>query len=359
MKPFQLEMLELATGHFRSQAVCTAAALGIADLLNDGPKNVNELGKATGAHPQALYRLLRALASIGVFEENDDGDFELTPLATTLQSNSPNSVLEAALLAHASFHWNSWSHLCHSVLTGESAFEHVHGTGLFEYLRKDPAAAVIYEGWMTRLSDTQVPALLNSYDYAQYRTIVDVGGGHGALLAAILKANQGVHGVLFDLPEVLADARLLRDAGVGSRCSVIAGDMFEGIPSGGDLYLLKTVIHDWSDDLSLRILGNCREAMTADSRLLLIESVVPEGNDPHPSKFMDLNMLVLTRGGRERTAAEYGALFEASGFELSRVIATPSSMSLLEGRPTPTTPAADKTDEAYEGRDDQLRYLTG
>lgn len=332
-KPLHLEMLELATGHFRSQAICTAAALGIADLLKDGPKSSEELGRATGAEQQALYRLLRALASIGVFQQDENGDFELSPLATTLLSDSPDSVLKATLLAHAAFHWNSWSHLHHAVLTGKSAFEHVHGTELFDYLRTDHAARLVYEAWMTRLSDMQVPALLTSYEYAKFPTIVDVGGGHGALLAAILKANPGVRGVLYDLPEVLADARIIREAGVESRCSVMPGNMFDRIPPGGDLYLLKTVIHDWDDALSLRILRNCREAMAAESRLLLIESVIPEGNGPHPSKFMDLNMLVLTRGGRERTAAEYQALFKASGFNPSRIIATSSPMSLLEGLP--------------------------
>ncbi len=332
-KPLYLQMLELATGHFRSQAICTAAALGIADLLKDGPKSSEELGRTTGAQPQALYRLLRALASIDVFQQDEKGDFELTPLATTLLSDSPDSVLKAALLAHAAFHWNSWSHLHHAVLTGKSAFEHVHGTELFDYLRTDHAATQVYEAWMTRLSDMQVPSLLASYEYAKFPTIVDVGGGHGALLAAILKANPGVRGVLFDLPEVLADARIVREAGVESQCSVMPGNMFERIPPGGDLYLLKTIIHDWDDDSSVRILKNCREAMTTESRLLLIESVVPEGNGPHPSKFMDLNMLVLTRGGRERTTAEYHALFKAGGFEPTRIIATPSPMSLLEALP--------------------------
>lgn len=340
VRPLHVEMLELLSGHFRSQALCTAAALGIADLLKEGPKNTEELGRATGAHPQALFRLLRALASIGVFQENDNGDFELTPLATALQSDGPNSVLGAALLAHASFHWNSWSHLSHSVLTGESAFEHVHGTGLFDYLQKNPAATAVYEGWMTRLSEMQVPSLVNAYEYGSFHTIVDVGGGHGALLAAILKANSTVHGVLFDLPEVLANAGLIREAGVESRCSLVSGNMFECIPPGGNLYLLKTVIHDWSDDQSIQILTNCRKAMTSEGRLLLIESVVPSGNGPHPSKFMDLNMLVLTHGGRERTASEYRALFQASGFELARVIPTPSPMSLLEGVPSGEIPVS-------------------
>ncbi|MGE5487760.1 MAG: methyltransferase [bacterium] len=333
LKPLHLEMLELATGHFRAQAVCTAAALGIADLLKSGPKGVEELGRATGAHPQALRRLLRALASIGVFQQDDHGDFELTPLATTLLSDSPDSVLNAVLLAHAPFHWNSWSQLRHAVLTGASAFEYVHGSELFDYLRRDRAAAQVYEAWMTRLSEMQAPALVNSYDYVKFPTIVDVGGGHGALLVAILHANSSVRGVLFDLPEVLAGARLVREGGVESRCSVVAGDMFDHIPPGESLYILKTVIHDWDDDSAVRILRNCREAMSIDSRLLLIESIVPEGNEPHPSKFMDLNMLVLTHGGRERTAAEYRALLRASGFELSRIIATPSPMSLLEGIP--------------------------
>lgn len=332
-KPPHLEMLEIATGHFRSQAIYVAAALGIADLLEDGPKNCGELSRAAGAHPEALYRLLRALVSIGVFERNKNGDFQLNRLASTLLRNSPNSVRNAALLAGARFHWDSWSHLSYSVLTGKCAFEHVHGAELFDYLRGNAAAAAVYEGWMTRASEMQVRAVVESYDYARFGTIVDVGGGHGALLAAILNSNPAVRGILFDLPEIIRDARIIADSGLDARCSGQAGDMFESVPRGGDLYILKTVIHDWSDGLAVRILGNCREAMTAGSRLLLIESVVPEGNGPHPSKFMDLNMLVLTHGGRERTIGEYRALFEAGGFELAQVIATRSPMSLLEGIP--------------------------
>lgn len=311
-----------------------AAALGIADLLKDGAKPSAELSRLTGAHPQALYRLLRALASLGVFAEDKDGAFHLTPLAVTLQSDSPNSVRAAALLAGARFHWGSWSNLKHSVMTGECAFEHVHSMELFDYLRKDPAAAVAYDGWMTRQSEMQISALVNSYDYARFPTIVDVGGGHGALLAAILKAHPAVSGILFDLPEVLGAAKVIGESELEARCSIVGGDMFESVPRGGDLYLLKSVIHDWSDDLAVRILRNCRGATTPESRLLLIESVVPAGNQPHFSKFMDLNMLVLTHGGRERTEAEYRALFEAAGFELARVIGTPSPMSLLEGVPT-------------------------
>jgi SAM-dependent methyltransferase len=326
-------MLEIVTGHFRAQAVCVAAKLGIADLLKEGRKRADELSRATGANRDALYRLLRALASLGIFAEDPDGLFQLTPLAETLRSDSPNSIRGAALLGAESFHWNSWTNLTHSIMTGESAFEHVHGMEMFQYLSRHPEEAAIYNNWMSRRSDTQIPAIVSSYEFSRFSTVLDVGGGHGALLAAILGANPGVSGILFDLPALAGAGRLLHGPGVNERCRIVEGDMFESVPSGADLYVLKTVIHDWNDDLSLRVLKNCRKAMASGARLLLIESVVPAGNMPHFSKFMDLNMLVLTHGGRERTESEYRVLFHAAGFELTRVIETPAQMSLLEGCP--------------------------
>jgi hypothetical protein len=326
-----MQMMELATGHMRAQAVYVAAKLGVADLLKDGPKTVEEIGESTQAHPGSLYRLLRALASIGIFNEQDDGRFALTPLATTLQSDGPNSVRPLVLLGGEEFHWGAWSNLLHSVTTGQCAFEHVHGMRFFEYLTKHPQAGVTFDTWMTRASQMQIPAIVSSYDFSDCRTVVDVGGGHGSLLAAILKANAHLKGILYDLPEVIQGAREIGRTGVAERCEAVGGNLFETVPRGGDAYLLKTVIHDWSDKLSLRILKNCHEAMADGARVLLIESIVPAGNQPHSSKFMDLNMLVLNHGGRERTEAEYRSLLEAAGLKLSQIIPTPSPLSVIEG----------------------------
>ncbi|MCF6155288.1 MAG: methyltransferase [Candidatus Brocadia sp.] len=329
--PLQLHMMHLAAGHFRAQAIYVAAKLGIADLLKDGPKTINELSNATKAHAYSLYRLLRALASIDIFQEEEEGRFGLTPLATTLQSDSTTSVLPGVLLAGSEFHWEAWSNLFHSVMTGESAFEHINGIRFFDYLAKNPDAGVTFDAWMTRSSEMQIPAIVNSYDFSGYQTIVDIGGGHGSLLAAILKANPHLKGILFDMPEVLRSAKKIRNTGIEARCEMVSGDMFRSIPPGGDLYILKTVIHDWSDELSIKILRNCHAAMTDQTRLLVIESIVPTGNQPHFSKFMDLNMLVLNHGGRERTEAEYRSLFHSAGFRLTNSIKTPSPLNLIEG----------------------------
>jgi hypothetical protein len=325
-------MVELATGHFTAQVLIVAARLGIADLLRDGPKTAGELSRLTGAHARSLYRLLRALSGTGVFAEDGDGRFFLTPLGDVMRTDSPDSVRAGLLLAGRDFHWGSWTRLEHSVMTGECAFEHLHDAPLFEHLARNPDDAAVYNAWMTRASRLQIPAILGSFDFSAFPTVVDVGGGHGSLLAAVLKAHPGIRGILFDLPEVVKAADEIEGAGVGDRCEVIGGDFFEYVPAGGDLYILKTVIHDWNDELAVKILGSCRKAMSPASRLLVIESVVPPGNEPHASWYMDLNMLVLTRGGLERTEAEYRALFAAAGFRLESVIPTPSPLSLMEGR---------------------------
>ncbi len=324
-------MLQLGLGHFRSQAIYVAAKLGIADLLEKGPKSAVELSRMTDTHADSLYRLLRALASIGVFAEDESGRFRMTPLATTLQSNSANSVRAALLLGGSDFHWGAWSDLLYSIRTGQSAFEHVHGMRFFDYLAKHADAEARFGAWMTRSSELNNPAIVNGYDFSGFRTIVDVGGGQGSLLVAILRANPNARGVLFDVAGVIEAARQGEAGRLGERCEMVEGSFFESVPRGGDLYLLKTVIHDWDDELAVRILTSCREAMSAQSRLLVIESIVPDGNQPHFSKFMDLNMLVLNHGGRERREGEYRLLFDRAGLELTSVRDTASPFDLIEG----------------------------
>ena len=228
----------------------------------------------------------------------------------------------------------AWGELFHSVKTGETGFDHFNGADIFTFLERDPAALSLFAQAVGSLSGTEIAAVLAAYDFSRARTIVDVGGGQGALLAAILAANPAVRGVLFDRPATVARARgLLENVGVGDRCEVIDGRFFDAVPKGGDLYVLKSVIHDWDDDQAAAILQNCRRAMGADARLLLIERVIPPGNAPAFGKWMDLNMLVVA-GGRERTEAEYRSLYARAGFDLMRIIPTAAEVSLIEGAPS-------------------------
>lgn len=316
-----------------AQAIAVAAKLRLADQLKDGPKSVDELAAATATHPPSLSRLLRALAGVGIFAGTDDGRFELTPLATPLQSDVPGSVRAMCAMRGEPWFWGAWGDLLHSVTTGESAFEHRHGKDLFAYLSGEPAAMSLFADAMTSLSETESAAVLAAHDFSSAKTVVDVGGGQGFLLAAILRANPGVRGVLFDLPDTVTRAHpVLETAGATDRCEVIGGSFFEAVPEGGDVYVLKSVIHDWDDDRAVAILANCRRAMTSSGTLLLIERVIPSGNEPSVAKWMDVNMLVAT-GGRERTEAEYRSLYASAGFELTRITATGAYVSLIEGDP--------------------------
>jgi hypothetical protein len=252
--PAHVQMLDLALGHFHSRAIYVAVTLGIPDLLTGGPRTAVELAREAGAHPRALYRLLRALASLGIFVEDGEERFSLTALGDTLRGDTPNSVRAAILLGGAPMHWNSWTSLDHSVRTGQSAFEHVHGMQFFEYLADHPEDCRLFADWMTRVSQLNNPAIVGAYDFSAARTVADIGGGHGSLLVAILTANPHLRGILYDRPEVVRGAREIGLAGVGDRCLVARGDFFESAPVGADLYLLKTILHDWNDEFAGRIL---------------------------------------------------------------------------------------------------------
>lgn len=324
---------EMIMGFRTTQLIYVAARLGISDLLEDGPQDIPTLASAAGAHPSALYRLLRALASLGIFAETHDGRFELTPLAATLRSNAPGSLRDMALLYGDGWLWRAYGDTLYSVATGAPAFEHVHGQPFFEYLRLNPEAASVFDGAMTAFSEQESGAVLAAYDFSWAGTVVDVGGGRGALLAAILKAHPRARGILFDRPGVIDSAReTAPPEGVADRFSTTAGDFFQEVPVGGDLYVLKSVLHDWNDARSVEILKNCRAAMQPASRLLVIERVVPEGNQPAEAKLFDINMLVVA-GGAERTRQEYGRILAAGGFELTGIFPTRAPMSIVEGTP--------------------------
>ncbi|MBI3801360.1 MAG: methyltransferase [Deltaproteobacteria bacterium] len=329
--PPPVAMLQMIAGLWMSRAIYIAAKLGIADLLKDKPQSSKELAQATGMHAPSLYRVLRALASVGVFAEDEQGCFALTPLAATLRSDLPGSLRAFAIAELGEDHYPAWGEVLHSVKTGEIAFDHLFGLDVWQYRSQHPEDGRIFDEAMASFSSVVNAAIVTSYDFSSIGNIVDVGGGDGSLITSILKANPGMKGVLFDLPHVIAGARRRIEAeGLAERCEVVAGDAFTSVPSGGDAYLLKWIIHDWDEEHSVAILKNCHRAMAEQGKLLLVEARVPPGNTPSFHKFMDLNMLVMT-GGRERTEVEYQALLEAAGFRLTRTIPTPSEMDVMEG----------------------------
>lgn len=324
-------MLQMISGFWISRALYIAAKLGLADHLRDGHKTAHELAAATGTHALSLYRVLRALASVGVFAEDAKKGFTLTPLSETLRTDIPGSLRAFATVELGEEHYPAWGELLHSVRTGEIAFDRAFGIPVWKFFSQNPNNAKTFNDAMTGLTLAVNDAVLSSYDFSPISKIVDVGGGHGSLLASILKANPQMKGVLFDAPPVIEGAhRRIESEGLADRCELVGGDFFTSVPSGSEAYILKWIIHDWDDERSVTILKNCHRAITENGKLLLVEAVVPRGSEPHFSKFMDLNMLVMT-GGRERTADEYRTLLESSGFKLTRIVSTESAMSVIEG----------------------------
>ena len=330
--PPHVQMLHLLTGYWISQSIHVAAVLGVADLLKDGPKSSTELAAATGTHAPSLYRLLRALASVGVFAEEPHDRFRLTPLAECLRSDRPDSQRSLAIM-NGEEHYRSWGDLLYSVRTGKTAFDHVYGKPVFDFLAENPKSAAVFDEAMTGVHGTETTAMLDSYDFSRFGTIIDIGGGNGTVLTAILQRYSALRGILYDRPHVVERARPRLDkAGVAQRCQTIGGDFFAAVPPGGDAYFMRHIIHDWDDGKAHTILANCRKVMTPAARLLLVETVIPPGNEPSFAKFLDLTMLVVP-GGMERTEAEYRALFGRAGFRLDRIVPTKGDVSVIEGVP--------------------------
>ncbi len=316
-----------------TQLIYVVVKLGIPDRLVEGPQTADELARTVGAHPRSLYRVLRALASLGVFAEDGQGRFELTALADLL-CDVPGSLRPFALSYGEPWWWNTWGNLLHSVQTGETAFDQLHGQGLFEYLGHHPDAAQVFNANMTSMTTPEARAVLAAYDFSSSRVVVDIGGGHGALVSAILNAHPHLRAVVLDLPAVIEGTRTrLESAGLADRSELIGGSFFEVIPAGGDTYTLKDILHDWDDSQATLILRQCRAAMRADAKLLVIERIIPPGNDPAVGKLIDIDMMVLT-GGQERTEAEYRALLEGAGFRPQRVVSTDAEISIIEAVPS-------------------------
>jgi len=328
-----VQLHHLMSGYWISAAVGVAAELNLADLMAEGARDSTDLARMTGTHRAALYRLLRTLASVGLFTEVGPGHFALTAMGDLLRTDHPKSLHALTRYACGETQWRRFGALRHSIETGQSVDLHVFGVRMSAYWADHPEERTIIDAAMRSLAVQMMEAVVRAYDFSPFRTVVDVGGGYGALLAAILGATPGLRGILLDRPAVVEGAtRHLAAAGVLDRCQVVGGDMFIEVPSDGDAYVFSRVIHDWDDERATVALRNCRRVIDPNGTLLLVEEVIPPGDAPGTGKLSDLNMLV-GPGGQERTEAEYRALYIAAGFELTQVIPTQSRMSLIIGVP--------------------------
>lgn len=322
---------QMISGYWISQAIYAAAKFSIADHLKDGPKTVGELATASSTNPDALYRLLRALASVGIFAEGESRRFSLTPLAEPLRSDVPGSKRALALMS-GDEQFRCWAEIDYSIRTGKIAFDKVFGKPIFDYLGEHPDKARIFDAAMVGIHGRESSAILDVYDLSGIGVLADIGGGNGSQITEVLKKYPKMKAILFDLPHVVERAKeRIQASGFQDRCKLVPGSFFEAVPEAADAYVMRHIIHDWDDEKCLTILRNCHRAMKPESKLLVIESVIPSGNEPFHGKFLDLVMLLIP-GGKERTQEEYRALFEQAGFELSRIVPTGTEVSVIEGR---------------------------
>jgi hypothetical protein len=324
---------QMIWGTWIAQSIYVAASLGIADLLENGAKHVDELATATKAQSSNLYRILRTLASVGIFTEIAPHQFALTDMAHYLRSEVPGSLRAVSMMLSDEWHWNSWGDILHVVKTGQAPMQHLYQVdSTFDYLDQHPESHKIYNKAMNGWSKICHSAVVDAYDFSGIQQITDVAGGYGSLVSAILAANPAVQGVLFDQPHVVADAiAFLEKAGVGDRCKAVGGNFFESIPAGSDAYIMSHILHDWSDEECVQILKNVRRGIAEHGRLLVVEMVVPTSNEFSFSKWMDIDMMIMYPAGRERTAAEFRELFQAAGFRLTQVVPTAAPVSVVEG----------------------------
>jgi hypothetical protein len=328
MLPAQ-QLAQMASAYWVSQAIYVAAKLDLAEQLAAGPTSAEQLAAATGTHAPSLYRLLRALASVGVFAEEADRKFRLTPLAEPLRESHPDSK-RALIVMTGEEHYGAYGELLYSIQTGRPGFEKVYGQPIFDYLGQRPEQAKLFDAAMVSIHGRETLAMIEAYDFSRFGTLADLGGGNGSLLTAVLQKHPRLKGILFDLPHVIERARQnLAAAGLVERCQCASGSFFEIAPPGADAYLMRHIIHDWNDQQCLTILRNIHRAAPASATLLLIESVITPGNEPSFGKLLDLTMLVIP-GGKERTEAEYRTLLAAGGFELQRIVPTAAEVSVIE-----------------------------
>ena len=325
-------VMQLSTSYMASVSLQIAAKLKIADLLAGGPKNIRELAALSHAHEDRLYRVLRALASVGVFTETASRTFALNPAAEVLRSDVPDSVRNLALFLTSPLHFRIYAEMLHTIQTGEITFDHVYGKPVFEYLPEDPELSELFNDAMTCMSKMVMRGVLEAYDFAGIHTLMDVAGGHGATLRSILEKHPQMRGIVIDLDHVIEGAKKIpENQAIADRCEFLTGDFFAEVPTGADAIIMKNIIHDWDDDKAALILRNCRKALGAKpgAKIILVEAVLPEGNEPHFGKFLDLEMFVFP-GGRERTEKEFRKLFESAGLRLNRVVPAKSPLWVVE-----------------------------
>jgi hypothetical protein len=325
--------MQILMGVMNSAAVSAIARLGIPDLLQSGPKTVEDLANAVDAKPELLYRLMRATAGLGILAQTTDGKWQQTPMSDVLRSDATETLRHFACLLSDDWHVRALGSLDETVRTGEQATDRIYGMPVFAYFEKDQNSAETFNKAMTAFSTLEAPAIASAYDFSGIRSLADIGGGHGLLLATILEGYPDMSGTLFELPQVVSE-----DIAGGplepftDRVRVVDGDMFESVPPGADAYIMKRIVHDWSDEQCRKILSACRAGVTNGGKLLVVDSVVPADANYDPAKVMDL-MMMLFSGGKERTEREFSALFAASGWRLSRIISTASPLSIMEGVP--------------------------
>jgi len=326
------QLSRIMAGAALSRAVTSISDLGVADLIETGqPQAVEHLAKASKTHKSSLYRILRFLASHGLFRENEDGRFDHTPLSAALRTDAPGSYRAGAQLYHYLF--AGWDGLHHSVQTGEPGFNKVFGAPLFDHIQAHPELGPVFDAGMTSLNCYETDAMLEAYDFTGISVLADIGGGNGSLLSAVLARYPSMKGILFDLGHVTGRAKeKLKTAGLAERCTVIEGSFFESVPAGADAYVFRHIIHDWTDEQCAQILGHCRKVIPAEGKLLIADCVVPAGNEPCMSKNMDITMLAFP-GGQERTEAEFRSLLKASGFKLESITPTATMIHVVEAKP--------------------------
>jgi ubiquinone/menaquinone biosynthesis C-methylase UbiE len=325
------ELVRVAVGIWKARALYAAAQLGLPDQIAAGHDTVEKLARATGTHARSLHRLLRALAGLGALTESTPGRFALRPLGAALKTGAPGRAIMLTLAGD--WQWKAWDGLLFSLRTGAPALHKVFGKSLFDYLDANPEDGALFNQAMVGIHGPDGDAMTAAFDFSSIKSVVDVGGGTGKLLATLLNANAHLRGVLFDLPDTVAQAkRHIASLGLSQRCDLIAGDFFEQVPKGHDAYVLAHVLHDWTDGQAIEILRNCRKAIAPGGRVLILEAVLPEGDTPHEGKLMDLLMLTIT-GGVERTADQYAALLAAANFRLTRTVSVSTHQSVVEGAP--------------------------
>lgn len=327
------QVIQMSTAYWVSSFVYAAAKLGLADHLANGAKSADELAGPMAVHERSLHRFMRSLTCIGLLSEQGSGRFALTPLGETLKTSSTSATRATVLTMGNPWFAQSMGDLAYSVRTGKTAFEKINGLPIFEFLATRPEDASLFSQTMVGVHGEEPAAVAAAYDFSAFQTVLDVGGANGNLLAAILKQHAGVRGVLFDLPHVVSDApAFLKARGVLERVKIESGSFFNGVPAGADAYVLSHIIHDWSEEQCLAILAHCRKAMGSNGKLLLVEMVLPEGDQPHPGKMLDMVMLAIP-GGQERTPGEYDELLRKAGFRMTRVVPTGSAVSVVEAAP--------------------------